>query len=155
MSVLVVGISHRTAPVALLERVALDVDGVNKLLGAVVVVDVEVRDHGVDGLAGEVAQGRADRLDAAVEAVDVGVDLHAVAGGQNGGLLDVVGVVHRLGELLHAVTVEREALEQRDGGRVVGHPHDEDAHASTASSGSSVRVAGAAPSPARDLRCSW
>ena len=36
MSVLVVGISHRTAPVALLERVALDVDGVNKLLGDVV-----------------------------------------------------------------------------------------------------------------------
>jgi glutamyl-tRNA reductase len=32
MSVLVVGISHNTAPVALLERVALDVDGVNKLL---------------------------------------------------------------------------------------------------------------------------
>ena len=32
MSVLVVGISHKTAPVALLERVALDPDGVNKLI---------------------------------------------------------------------------------------------------------------------------
>ena len=31
MSILVVGISHRTAPVALLERVALDADGVAKL----------------------------------------------------------------------------------------------------------------------------
>ena len=31
MSILVVGISHRTAPVALLERVALDADGVTKL----------------------------------------------------------------------------------------------------------------------------
>jgi glutamyl-tRNA reductase len=36
MSVLVVGISHKTAPVSLLERVALDADGVNKLLGDVV-----------------------------------------------------------------------------------------------------------------------
>jgi glutamyl-tRNA reductase len=36
MSVLVVGISHKTAPVALLERVALDADGVNKLINDVV-----------------------------------------------------------------------------------------------------------------------
>jgi len=36
MSVLVVGISHKTAPVALLERVALDLDGVSKLLHDVV-----------------------------------------------------------------------------------------------------------------------
>jgi glutamyl-tRNA reductase len=35
MSVLVVGISHRSAPVALLERVALDRDGVVKLIGDV------------------------------------------------------------------------------------------------------------------------
>ncbi len=39
MSVLVVGISHKSAPVALLERVALDRDGVNKLLGDVVACD--------------------------------------------------------------------------------------------------------------------
>ncbi|MCW2837267.1 MAG: glutamyl-tRNA reductase, partial [Marmoricola sp.] len=32
MSVLVVGISHKTAPVPLLERVALDADGVQKLI---------------------------------------------------------------------------------------------------------------------------
>ena len=32
MSVLVVGVSHRSAPVALLERVALDADGVHKLI---------------------------------------------------------------------------------------------------------------------------
>ena len=32
MSVLVVGISHKSAPVALLERVALDGDGVHKLI---------------------------------------------------------------------------------------------------------------------------
>jgi glutamyl-tRNA reductase len=36
MSVLVIGISHRSAPVALLERVALDADGVVKLVGDVV-----------------------------------------------------------------------------------------------------------------------
>ena len=35
MSILVVGISHKSAPVAILERVALDRDGVNKLLGDV------------------------------------------------------------------------------------------------------------------------
>ena len=69
--------------------------------------------------------------------------------------LDVVGVVHRLGELLDAVTVEREPLEQRDRGGVVGHAHDEEAHASTASSGSPVRVPGPGRSPASDLRCSW
>ncbi len=35
MSVLVVGISHKSAPVSVLERVALDQDGVSKLLGDV------------------------------------------------------------------------------------------------------------------------
>ena len=32
MSVLVVGVSHKTAPVAVLERLALDTDGVDKLV---------------------------------------------------------------------------------------------------------------------------
>ena len=40
MSVLVVGISHRTAPVALLDQVALDPDGVHKL-----VIDAAATDH--------------------------------------------------------------------------------------------------------------
>ena len=40
MSVLVVGVSHKTAPVALLESLALDVDGVHKL-----VTDVASSDH--------------------------------------------------------------------------------------------------------------
>jgi len=39
MSILVVGISHKSAPVAVLERVALDRDGVNKLLADVVSCD--------------------------------------------------------------------------------------------------------------------
>ena len=39
MSVLVVGISHRTAPVDVLERLALDGDGVHKLLGDVAACD--------------------------------------------------------------------------------------------------------------------
>ena len=39
MSILVVGISHKSAPVAVLERVALDRDGVNKLLADVVGCD--------------------------------------------------------------------------------------------------------------------
>ena len=39
MSILVVGISHKSAPVAILERVALDRDGVDKLLGDVATCD--------------------------------------------------------------------------------------------------------------------
>ena len=39
MSILVVGISHKSAPVAILERVALDRDGVDKLLGDVASCD--------------------------------------------------------------------------------------------------------------------
>jgi glutamyl-tRNA reductase len=39
MSILVVGISHKSAPVAVLERVALDRDGVDKLLDDVVACD--------------------------------------------------------------------------------------------------------------------
>jgi glutamyl-tRNA reductase len=39
MSVLVVGISHRTAPIAILERVCLTSDGVTKLLGALRLAD--------------------------------------------------------------------------------------------------------------------
>ena len=39
MSILVVGISHKSAPVAILERVALDRDGVDKLLGDVLSCD--------------------------------------------------------------------------------------------------------------------
>ena len=59
---------------------------------AVVVVDVEVRDRPRRPvLLRQVAQRLADRLDAAVEPVDVGVDLDPVAGGQDGGLLHVVG----------------------------------------------------------------
>ena len=37
MSVLVVGVSHKTAPVSVLERVALDAAGVDKLVQAVAV----------------------------------------------------------------------------------------------------------------------
>ena len=39
MSVLVVGVSHRTAPVAVLERLTLDTDGVHKLVHAVASCD--------------------------------------------------------------------------------------------------------------------
>ena len=39
MSVLVVGVSHKTAPVTLLERLALDGDGVHKLLTEAVSAD--------------------------------------------------------------------------------------------------------------------
>ena len=47
--------------------------------GALVVVDVEVRHERLGGLAGALDEQPGDVLDAAVEAVDLGVDLEPVA----------------------------------------------------------------------------
>ena len=103
--------------------------------GAVVVVDVEVRQHRLGGLAGPLDEQPGDLLDAAVEAVDVGVDLEPVAGGDDG----------RLGDVLAGGDVVRSAWRRRrpssatrsssdDRGGVVGDAHDQDAHAATARS---------------------
>ena len=61
MSVLVVGISHKSAPVSLLERVALDSDGVNKLLGDVV-TSTHVTEAAVIATPAAAAQDVADRM---------------------------------------------------------------------------------------------
>ena len=95
---------------------------------AVVVVHVEVRQHLVGRLAGALADHPRDRLDAAVEAVDVGVDLGAVAGGEHRRLGDVLALGDLADQLLHALGVEGDPLQDRDGGRVVGDAHDQDAH---------------------------
>ena len=188
MSVLVVGISHKTAPVSLLERVALDPDGVRKLVAdlaacehvteatviatcnrveiyadvdrfhgsveevsrllvdrAVVVVDVEVRQELLRVLTGVPAQQPRDRLDAAVEARDVAVDLHPVAGGEDGRLGHVILVDHVTGELGRRVGLERESFEDRHRGALVGDADHQDAHADRPFRASR----GAA------LRCSW
>ena len=145
MSVLVVGISHNSAPVPLLERVALDREGVLKL-----VREVADNEHVIGRLPGQLAEDPRDRLDAAVEAVDVGVDLDPVAGGQHRGLQHVVGQLDGVDELLHPVAAESQLLQQLHRCGVVGDAHDEHAHAVAAWS------SGTGPGEAPwDLRCSW
>jgi hypothetical protein len=105
--------------------------------GAVVVVDVEVRDHRLGGLAGPLDEQPRHLLDAAVEAVDVGVDLEPVAGRDDRRLGDVLAGRDVVDQLVHAVAVERDPLQQRDRRGLVGDPHDKNAHANAA------------------FRCSW
>ena len=109
----------------------------------VVVVDVEVRQQVLGGPARALDQQPGELLDAAVEAVDVGVDLQAVAGRDDGGLGDVLAgrdVAEQLGRTL---AVDGHPLEHGDRGGAVGDADDQDAHADAPS----------APNCA--LRCSW
>ena len=95
----------------------------------VVVVDVEVRQQVLGGPARPLDQQPGELLDAAVEAVDVGVDLQAVAGRDHRGLGDVLAgrdVAEQLGRTL---AVDGHPLEHRDRGGAVGDTDDEDAHA--------------------------
>ena len=80
--------------------------------GAVVVVDVEVRQDRADRLAGSVDQHPGDVLDAAVEAVHVGVDLQPVAGGDDRHLGDVLAGGGLVDQLVHAAAVEGDLLQQ-------------------------------------------
>ena len=80
--------------------------------GALVVVDVEVWQQRLGGLLGAGDEQPGQVLDGAVETVDLGVDLEAVAGDDRGGLGDVLAT-HDVGDQLdHAVGVEREPLEE-------------------------------------------
>ena len=115
--------------------------------GAVVVVHVEVAEHVLGRLAGALAEHPRDRLDAAVEAVDVGVDLGAVAGREHRRLGDVLEVGDLAHQLLGALGVERHPLEHGDGRGLVGDAHDQDAHPASSTRGAE-RAVGV-------LRCSW
>ena len=116
--------------------------------GAVVVVHVEV---GYDVLrrsvdaGGQLAQQPGHRLDAAVEAVDLGVDLDAVARREHGRLEHVVGLGDGVHELVDAGGVERQPLEHRHRSGLVGDAHHQDTHGLTMPR----------EWPASDLRCSW
>ena len=110
---------------------------------ALVVVDVEVGQQRLGGLLGAGDEQAGQVLDAAVEAVDLGVDLEAVAGDDRRRLGDVLAGDDVGDQLDGRVGVEREALEQLDGRGLVGDPHDEDAHDTSSAAGAS------------DLRCSW
>ena len=83
-----------------------------------------------------------------MEAVDLGVDLDPVAGGDHGGLGDVLAGGGVGDQLLHAVVVERDPLEQRDRRGVVGDADHQDAHRIR-----DLDLARSALSCA--LRCSW
>lgn len=82
MSVLVVGVSHRTAPVGVLERLALDADGASKL--AQDAVDVEhVREAGVIATCNRVeVYAEVDRFHGSVE------ELSRLLGQRAGGLAE-------------------------------------------------------------------
>ena len=123
---------------------------------AVLVVHVEVRQHRLGRLAGPLHEQARELLDAAVEPVDLGVDLEPVAGGDDRGLGDRrarLGVGDQLGD---TVGVERDPLQQRHRGRVVGDAHHEDAHEACSRRSGGSGVSGvAAPRRTPDLRCSW
>ena len=77
---------------------------------------------------GQVAEQGRDVLDAAVEAVHLGVDLDPVAGRDHRRLGDVLGLGDGVRQLGRAVGVEREPLQHRDRCALVGDPHAQDAH---------------------------
>ena len=108
----------------------------------VVVVDVEVRQQVLGGPARPLDQQPGQLLDAAVEAVDVGVDLEPVAGRDHRGLGDVLAGGDVAEQLGRSLGVDGHPLEQRDRSGAVGDAHDEDAHA-------------VAPCASGGLRCSW
>ena len=110
--------------------------------GALVVVDVEVRQQRLGGLLGARDEQAGEVLDAAVEAVDLGVDLEPVAGHDRGRLGDVLTADHVGDQLDRAVGVEGEALEELDRSRLVGDADDQNAHETSSD-------------PATALRCSW
>jgi hypothetical protein len=119
-------------------------------------VHVQVRDQLGAVATGDVAEQPRHVLDAAVEPVDLGVDLDPVAGRHHDRLQDVLGLGHEVRELGGAVGVERHRLQDRDGRAAVRDPDAEDAHEPTTRATTSPMSRGAAPTaPATDLRCSW
>ena len=90
---------------------------------ALVVVDVEVRQQRLGGLLGPRDEEAGEVLDAAVEAVDLGIDLEPVARDDRGGLGDVLAGDDVGDQLGRRVGVEGEPLEQLDGRGLVGDPH--------------------------------
>src|SRR5690606_32674404 len=96
--------------------------------GALVVVDVEVGGEVLPLQTGDLAQRLAHPGEGTVEGVGLDDDLEPVAGGQDERLGDVLTGMHAGREVACALRTERGALEQLDGGRVVGQPDDQDAH---------------------------
>jgi hypothetical protein len=69
--------------------------------------------------------------EAAVERVDHGVDLDAVARGDEHRLRDVLAAQHLAHELGHVARRDGGPLEHVDGGTAVGQPHDQHGHDDT------------------------
>jgi hypothetical protein len=69
---------------------------------------------------------------AAVETVDLGVDLDPVAGGDDKGLRDVRQAGDIMQQLVQRVTADRGPLENRDWRALVTQADNEDAHPCTA-----------------------
>ena len=101
--------------------------------GAVLVVHVEVRGELVQGDAGPPGEQLGGLGEAAVELVDLGVDLDPVAGGEHDRLGRVVAGDHVGEQLGDGVGGQRDPLEQVDRRAAVGQADDEDAHVVTTS----------------------
>ncbi len=80
--------------------------------GSLVVVDVEGWNHIVERGVGTIDQEGGEIFHAPVEAVDLGVDLHPVAGGQHQCLGDVVAVQGSGPQLGGGIGVDSQLLEQ-------------------------------------------
>src|SRR5450759_4210654 len=88
-------------------------------------------------------QQLADRRDTAVELVDLGVDLDAIAGADHQGPRDVTGAVHVTQQLDERVAGHRRPLERRHRRALVAEAYHQDAHVAIARAGTPV----ASPSP--------
>src|SRR4051794_4890916 len=136
------------------------------LYGAVLVVHIEMCGQLVQADTGDAGEQLGDLRDAAVEPLDVGIDLDAVARRQHHGLVDVRALLQVMQQLAHVVTHDGNALEQRNRRAAVREADGEQAHAieptsaATPSAGSAARSSGAAGaassgSTAVAFRCSW
>src|SRR3984957_17899968 len=110
-------------------------DGEQVLHGAVFVEHVQVRREVGQRDARVPGEQFADRADAAVELVHLGVDFHPVAGGDDEGARHVLGVEHVVPQLVEFVPGYRGALERGHRGALVAQPHHQHAHRPTASTG--------------------
>ncbi len=126
-------------------RVESGSDGEQVRDGGLVVVDVERCGERVCRELGAPHEQRGQILDAAVEAVHIGIYLDPVAGSQHNRLVDVSRVEHGRAQLRCAGWVDSELFEDVDRRAAVRRTDDEDAHTAPASS---------APSSCA-LRCSW
>ena len=140
------GVADLPEDLALAEDHRVQAGGDREEVGdrGVVVVHVDVLGELVAVEVGVLGEQARHLLDGSVEPLRLDDDLDAVAGGDDRGLGDRRRLQGTVRQLDGGVGVERGALEQLDRGGLVGHAHDQDAHASTSAVPSSGVVRGLA-----------